>query len=51
MLAAFVIKRIARPEFDQADESGTINGLSLLARSDKCSNRKAGEIIARLKLS
>ena len=46
MLAAFVIKRIAGPKFDQANEPGTIDGLSLIARSDKCANRKAREIIA-----
>ena len=32
MLATFVINRIARPEFDQAKEPGTINSLRLLAR-------------------
>ena len=49
MLAAFMIKRIAGPKFDQANEPGTIDGLRLLARSDKCSDRKAREVIARKK--
>ena len=46
MFAAFMIKRIAGPEFDQPNEPRTIDGLSLLARSDKCSDRKAREVIA-----
>src|SRR6266446_6338215 len=49
MLAAFVIKRVAGSEFDQTNEPGTIDGLSLLARSNKCSHWKAREVIAREK--
>src|SRR5262245_5955229 len=49
VLAAFVINRIAWPEFHQANEAGAINGLRLLAGSDKCSNRKARKVIARKK--
>src|SRR5262245_41244012 len=49
MLAAFVINRIARPEFDQANEPRPIDGLRLLAGSDKRADREAREVIARKK--
>src|SRR5215471_2377250 len=49
VLAAFVVNRIAGPKFDQANEPGPIDGLRLLTCSDKCPDRKAGEVVARKK--
>src|SRR5258706_5933362 len=49
MLAAFMIKRIARPKFHQANEPRPIDGLRLFARGNKRSDRKTREVIARKK--
>jgi len=47
MLAAFVIDRIAGAEFDQTNEPWSIDGLRLLAGSDKRSNGKTRKVVAR----